>query len=176
MSDDTTPALYCANHPDRATMLRCNRCDRPICYRCAVRTPVGYRCKECVREQQSVYFTGERFDLPIAVAIGIVLGAVVGALAYAVLGMFGWFSFIVAFLAGPAAGGAIAEAIRQGVGRRRTRWLNLIAAATAVMGILLGGALLLVFYRGWPPGLLFTRLDILILGGLAAGAIYARLS
>ena len=51
--------MHCANHPDRETMLRCNKCDKPICYECAVLTPVGYRCKECVREQQNVYYNAE---------------------------------------------------------------------------------------------------------------------
>ncbi len=45
MSDIPT----CANHPERETGLRCNRCGKPICSQCAVQTPVGYRCRECVR-------------------------------------------------------------------------------------------------------------------------------
>ena len=74
MSDDTIPTLRCANHPDRETMLRCNRCDKPICYQCAVRTPVGYRCKECVRTQQNVYYNGNSGDLLIGGAVALVLG------------------------------------------------------------------------------------------------------
>ena len=43
---------YCEVHPDRETSLRCNKCGRLMCTECAVLTPVGYRCRECVRGQQ----------------------------------------------------------------------------------------------------------------------------
>ncbi|MFN2166196.1 MAG: hypothetical protein ACK2U9_08015 [Anaerolineae bacterium] len=174
MADENAPTLYCANHPDRETMLRCNRCNKPICYQCAVLTPVGYRCKECVREQQNVYYNAERFDLPIAAVIGFVLGAGVGALAYAFLGLLGLlFSLLIAFFAGPAAGGLIAEVIRRGVGKRRARGMKWVAAGATLAGIVIGGMLLLGllgFFRG---GLL--RLDVLLFAGLAASTVYARL-
>ena len=70
MQEDT---LFCANHPNRETVLRCNRCEKPICTECAVLTPVGYRCKECVRGQQKVFETASWVDLLIAFIIsGIV--------------------------------------------------------------------------------------------------------
>jgi hypothetical protein len=173
MSDEMTLALYCANHPDRETMLRCNRCEKPICYQCAVLTPVGYRCKECVRQQQNVYYNAERFDLPIAAAIGFALGAGAGALAYTFLNLIGWFSFLIAFFVGPAAGGLIAEAIRQGVRRRRARGMKWVAAGACLLGILLGGLLLLALLGLMPRGL--VRLDVLLFAALAASAVYARL-
>ena len=43
------PALYCYRHPDRETWVRCGRCDQPICSRCAMQGPVGFRCRECGR-------------------------------------------------------------------------------------------------------------------------------
>ena len=55
-----TPVCY--RHPKIETNLRCNRCGRPICPKCAVRTPVGFRCPECVREQQNKYYTGGTMD------------------------------------------------------------------------------------------------------------------
>ena len=173
MSDEMAPTLYCANHPDRETMLRCNRCEKPICYQCAILTPVGYRCKECVRQQQNVYYNAERFDLPTAAVIGFVLGAGVGALAYAFLNIIGWFSFLIAFFAGPAAGGLIAEAIRQGVRRRRARGMKWVAAGTCLAGIVLGGLLLLGLLGLYRGGLL--RLDVLLFAALATSAVYARL-
>ncbi|MEN6392186.1 MAG: B-box zinc finger protein, partial [Anaerolineaceae bacterium] len=33
---DNPPTLYCTNHPQTETSLRCNRCDKPICTKCAV--------------------------------------------------------------------------------------------------------------------------------------------
>lgn len=39
----------CYRHPDRATSLRCSRCERPICPFCSHDSPVGQRCPECSR-------------------------------------------------------------------------------------------------------------------------------
>lgn len=173
MTDHPVPTLYCANHPDRETMLRCNRCEKPICYQCAVLTPVGYRCRECVREQQNVFYNAEPYDPAVAGVIGLALGTGAGALAYAFLGLIGWFGFLVAFFVGPAAGGLIAEAIRQGVRRRRFRGMKWIAAGAVLVGIVLGGwALLAVLGL---PLRSFVRLDVLLFAALAASAAYARL-
>jgi len=49
---------YCAKHPQRDTELRCNRCERYMCIDCAVRTPVGYTCRECVRGHEDKFFEG----------------------------------------------------------------------------------------------------------------------
>jgi hypothetical protein len=177
--------LHCANHPDRETLLRCNRCDKPICLQCAVKTPVGYRCRECVAGQQAVFYNAGPSDLPIAAVIAAVLGGIAGVLAYSVLSYLGWYSFIVALFAGPFVGSLIAEAVRRSVGRRRGRYLKLVATVACVLGILLGGLLLFggtVIAAGAPLGSLITappaiffRLDVLLFAGLAASAIYARL-
>ncbi|MDQ4045653.1 MAG: B-box zinc finger protein [Chloroflexota bacterium] len=42
-----TGEVPCSYHPDVMTGLRCSRCGKPICPKCAVRTPVGLRCPEC---------------------------------------------------------------------------------------------------------------------------------
>ena len=71
----TTPddeVVYCTVHPNAETALRCNRCGRPMCTRCAVRTPVGYRCKECVREQQDKFFDAQMIDYLIAAGVSLV--------------------------------------------------------------------------------------------------------
>jgi hypothetical protein len=33
--------------PDRQTYVGCGRCDQPICTKCAMQGPVGFRCKQC---------------------------------------------------------------------------------------------------------------------------------
>ena len=45
----------------------------PICSECAVLTPTGYRCKECVRGQQKVFDTARWIDYPLAIVIAGVL-------------------------------------------------------------------------------------------------------
>lgn len=42
--------LYCYGHPKEPTRLRCSRCDRPICGRCAIPASVGQHCPECVAD------------------------------------------------------------------------------------------------------------------------------
>ena len=64
-----TDATFCAVHPDRETGLRCNRCGRLMCAECAVLTPVGYRCRECVRQQEDKFFNATQSDYVIITAI-----------------------------------------------------------------------------------------------------------
>ena len=47
---DETEETYCYGHPDTPTKLRCSRCGRPICGRCAIPASVGQHCPECVAE------------------------------------------------------------------------------------------------------------------------------
>ncbi|MCC7355059.1 MAG: tetratricopeptide repeat protein [Anaerolineae bacterium] len=175
--------LYCANHPDTETLLRCNRCNKPICLRCAVRTPVGYRCRECVSGQRALYYTGVVGDYPIAAVVSLVLFGVAGFL-FSVLGR-GFFGFWIAILLGPAVGGGIAEAVRSAVRRRRSRYLGLIAMAGAILGGAIGPGLALgiaAVVQGAPlttlivaPLAFVFRLDLVLFIGLSAATVYARL-
>lgn len=60
--DPTTAAQACYRHPDRHTLLKCSRCDRPICASCSIDASVGQRCPECVRSEgtQKIIPTGAR--------------------------------------------------------------------------------------------------------------------
>jgi membrane associated rhomboid family serine protease len=49
--EPATAAQVCYRHPDRHTLLRCSRCDRPICASCSIDATVGQRCPECVRAE-----------------------------------------------------------------------------------------------------------------------------
>jgi membrane associated rhomboid family serine protease len=49
--------LHCYRHPQVETPLRCNRCNKPICPKCAQRTPVGFRCPDCVLEIEDRYYS-----------------------------------------------------------------------------------------------------------------------
>lgn len=43
-------APTCYRHPDRATYVRCTRCNRPICPECMRDAAVGHQCAECVHD------------------------------------------------------------------------------------------------------------------------------
>ena len=120
---------YCENHPKVESTLRCNRCDKPICAKCAVLTETGYRCKECVRTQQKTFDTAKSIDYVLAIGIAVIL-AYIGSLIVSRIG------FFTIFLA-PLAGMVIAEAIRRAIQRRRSKRLfQATAVATAVGGLL----------------------------------------
>ncbi|MBW7881802.1 MAG: B-box zinc finger protein [Caldilineaceae bacterium] len=157
--------LYCANHPDTETYLRCNKCGKPICLKCAVLTEVGYRCKECIREQQNVFYTAMVTDnwiaLVVAAAVTMVAWPIVGFL-LVVTGFFGW---IIAALIGSGAGAVLAQIIRNSVGRRRGRYIRYFALAGTIVGLLASAVLTALFFRGLFPvfslqGLLFAVLAI----------------
>lgn len=159
MNQDTNtsspaPVLYCANHPNRETLLRCNRCEKPICNQCAVLTPTGYRCKECVRGQQKVFDTAQWVDYPLAFAVA-------AAVAFAGSFVVPFLSFFTIFIA-PLVGFAASEGVRLVVRKRRSRQLFLTAAA----GSLLGGSLLAL------PALLTF---ILLLSGGSLGGVWGLL-
>ena len=126
----TEPAtLYCENHPHVETSLRCNRCEKPICTKCAVLTPTGYRCKECVKSQQKNFDTAIWIDYILAIGIAVILTYIGSRLTSRI-------GFFTIFLA-PIAGVVIAEAIRFVVRRRRSKRLfQATAAATAFGGLL----------------------------------------
>ncbi len=130
------PKLYCANHPQTETTLRCNRCEKPICPKCAVLTPTGYRCKECVRGQQKTFDTALWYDYLLAVGIGGFLSFLGSQFVPAM----GFFTIFVA----PIAGVIIAELIRFIVRRRRSKRLYLATAIAVAVGSLPFLALMLI--------------------------------
>ncbi len=122
---DASPTLYCANHPQVETSLRCNRCGKPICPKCAISTPTGYRCQECVRGQQKVFETSLWYDYLSAAALAGLLSLFGSRL----VPPFGYFTILLA----PIAGVIIAEAVRFAVRRRRSKRLfQTVAIATAI--------------------------------------------
>jgi hypothetical protein len=162
----TDATMVCAYHPGRETTLRCNRCGNPICAHCAVHTPVGYRCKECVRGQQRTFETARQTDFPIAVAISVIsLG-----LATALLSYLGFWGFFVA----PVVGGGIAEIVRWAVKRRRSRQLPLVAAIGGGVGVIF--YLLVAFFPYLRLVFSAAGFDLSILTGIAVNFLWPLVS
>lgn len=167
-------AMHCAWHSDRETRLRCNRCGRPMCTECAVRHPVGMRCKECVRETRSPIYDVRVESLALALAVGTGISIVAGF----IVPMFGFWSIFIA----PVAGGFVAEAIERTVPRQRGRPMQAAAGASVVLGLLLAQGLAPVFLRGAPLmflpvaaiGALLNPFNLLYLA-LAIGTAVTRL-
>ena len=160
---------YCYAHPTRETSLRCKRCDRYICTSCAVSTPTGYICKECMRERQKSFDTAVWYDFVSGFAIaGLISG--LASFLVTLIGGIGFFGFLLVFLGSSAAGGLIAEAVRAVTRRRRSRPLFLTVAAGVVFGAL--PLLLTQLLIGNIFGLIFQGIYLVI----AVPMVYARLS
>jgi len=165
--------LHCYYHPHRETTLRCNKCGKPICTECAIRTPVGYRCPDCVREQQDKFYTATSSDIIKGSVVAFIGGLLAGLAIFLLvifLGSFLFIGFLAAFFIGPALGGAVAEVVRRSMGKRHARHFPLIGVVVMIVGMLI--LLLPTGFLGW------TLLDIgmaLLAIVLAASTFYARL-
>lgn len=136
----TTPTetglAYCYRHPQVETGLRCNRCNRPICTKCAHRTPVGFRCPDCIREHENKYYSGGNLDYIIAAVVAFPLALIAVWLFAAIFGRFSiWLLFIGIFVV-PAVTGFIAEAVRWAVRKRRSRYLGHVVAGCIILAAL----------------------------------------
>ncbi len=171
---DTENTLTCYLHPKRETTLRCNRCDRPICTKCATHTPTGYRCPECIRAQQKVFITAKWFDFPIAVGItGLI--SFLGSLLANLLG------FFTIFLA-VGAGYLSVAAVKKAINNRRSPVLYTLMPITALIAslplLVLRGALILpiFFASGWEAtGLLFSLLWYVLYSALVTSTVSYQL-
>ncbi|MFQ5343429.1 MAG: tetratricopeptide repeat protein [Anaerolineae bacterium] len=164
---------YCTWHPDRETRLRCNRCGRLMCTECAVRHPVGLRCKECVKETRSPIYKVAVRDYLIAGGVGLFLSTIAGLIVPVVagIGFIGWF---LAFFIGPAVGAGIADLMSRVV-RKRGRGLGILAGACLVLGVMLGGVIWAQHPLGAFAFLFQLQIGTLIYLVLGIGAAVARL-
>jgi hypothetical protein len=193
MSVDAEPVTFCAVHPDRETALRCNKCDRLMCVQCAVRTPVGYRCRECARQHEDRFFNASSSDYLIVAGVcgaaGLLIGVLTGFIPFLNSPLF-------AIILGFPAGGALTEITLRLTARRRGRYSGEIGAAALVIGGLLSSIGYAYFsYQSryneiveqvgaqnaaqmMPPldlqYLLLGNIGLLIFVGIAAFAVYGR--
>ena len=160
--------LVCYRHPGRTTSLRCITCNRPICTKCAQHTPVGYRCPQCIREAQDVFYSAGVVDYTVAGVVALILGLIAGAIVPRL-------NFFVIFV-GPAVGILIGRFAFRAARRHHGRWLaHLVAGMVALGGLLptvfpllLGLLLGQVGLASLGLGLLWSLLYVF----LATGAAY----
>jgi len=171
-SSDDAATLRCARHPSVETVLRCGKCETPICPRCLVATPVGARCPTCAQVKRFAIGlkTGELLK---AIAFGIGTGAL-GTIIVSFIPFLGLLGYMIV-------GFGVGEAISIGVNRKRTRELGPIAVACLFIGFDLGVAILLAYRAQGRVALgpeiflagLFALRDLLTLVGLLVGALLA---
>lgn len=132
MTTEHSP-IFCANHPGTETMLRCNRCNKPICAKCAIKSPTGYRCPECVKGQQKIFDTATPADYVLGSVTAFILSGLASFL-ISMASMIGFFAWFIIIAAAPTAGIIIAEAVRNIIRRRRARPLFIAICVAAGLG------------------------------------------
>lgn len=153
-------SMRCDTHPDVETNLRCGKCDKPICPKCMVETPVGARCRECARINKLPTFQVNRKQMLISSCVGLVIAVGYGFL-WGIMGFYANF-IILNLLLGAGAGFVISEGMSRVINRKRGIKLAIIAS---VMVVVSGFASIFtpigIIYSASP---MFIILDILAVG------------
>jgi hypothetical protein len=163
--------LYCANHPTVPTVLRCARCEKPICSRCRIHTPVGYRCLQCANLSVLPTYAMDSTSLTKSVLVGFAFATVLG-LVWALLP---GYDFWAALILGIGMGEVVSGAANQ----KRGPALQAVGLAAAIWGIFLSRAAL-AFFLTVPPLLNFiitfpgNNASSLLRGGAALVGLISR--
>jgi hypothetical protein len=168
-TSDESGTLRCARHPNTETVLRCGRCDTPICARCMIMSPVGARCPTCAQVKRFALLL-KPAELARAVAYGLGAG-VVGTIILTFIPFLGIIGYAVL-------GFAVGECVSLGANRKRVPALAPVAVACLFVGYW-AGLVLLGVVNGVPLSvrlvlvpLLALRQGLLIVG-LLIGALLA---
>lgn len=116
--------LQCPRHPKETTLVRCGRCERPICTRCMVDSPVGKKCRECASTRTHLdeashrqILVGALATFAVAIPTGIVMQSFPLLVLPAVL--YGWL---------------VSEVAIRSSGRKRSLPIQIAAGAAALTG------------------------------------------
>jgi hypothetical protein len=133
--------MRCAADPSVETYLRCGRCEKPICPRCLIQTPVGARCRECARLRRLPMYEIGPFDYLCGIGAGLAAGIAGGVAVTLLLSLVPAVGFLGAFVMaglGYVVGGAILLALP----RKRGTGLGVVAALSVVIGLVVARAAL----------------------------------
>jgi len=149
--------MRCATHPEVETNLRCSKCDKPICPKCLVQTPVGARCPDCAKLYRlPTYRVSTQYYLR-AIGTGVGMAVVCGAAWGIIAWVIPFFSFNL--LLAPAAAYAIGEVVSRSVNRKRGTGLAVVGGFAVVISYLIT----FLFPSGFPLGLFSILYHLLAL-------------
>jgi hypothetical protein len=117
----------CTYHPNVRTRLRCSKCGTPICPRCAVETPVGYRCPDCAAVRGLPTYRTTTGAIVKSAVVGLVVAAAVGAL----WGIIPNWNFYLALLLGFG----VAEGMAWAANYKRGSDLQIIGVVCVLIGL-----------------------------------------
>ena len=165
-----TSMTFCYAHPGRETSLRCKRCERYICTSCAVGTPTGYMCRDCVNERKKIFDTALWYDYLTGVGTTFILSMIASVLV-GIVSMY--IGFYILFFGAGVAGGAgvfIANIVLKVVQKRRSRPLFIACAAGVALGAFPVG-IAMVFFGGG-----FSLIAIILYAVIVTPIVYSRLA
>lgn len=119
----------CTYHPNVRTRLSCSKCGKPICPRCAVETPVGYRCPDCAQVRGLPTYQTSSGAMLKALIVGSVVAVAVGIL----WGIFPQWNFYLAL----ALGFGVAEGMAWAANYKRGSDLQIAGILLVVLGLVI---------------------------------------
>jgi hypothetical protein len=135
-----------------------------------VRTPTGYRCRECVRSQQKIFNTALWYDYLTGPLITLI-GSAMASVLVSVITMFtGFFIFFIAAAVAGGAGVTLANLALKAINKRRSRSLFVSCAAGVVLGAV--PVALFLLFSGNIFGLIAQAIYLVI----ATPTVYSRLA
>ena len=117
---------FTGKDPDETPVLRCNRCGKPLTPETAVLTPTGYRCHDCIRQQQKAFDNTKGIDL----LLGFLISGIISFAGSWLVPRLGFLTILIA----PGIGALIFKAVRAAVKQRRSKALNSAILAGTLIG------------------------------------------
>jgi hypothetical protein len=117
----------CTYHPNVLTRLRCSKCGKPICPRCAVETPVGFRCPECAAVRGLPTYQTNTTVLIKSIGVGGLIAIAVGVL----WGFFPDWNFYLALILGFG----VAEGMAWAANYKRGADLQIAGIICVILGL-----------------------------------------
>jgi drug/metabolite transporter (DMT)-like permease len=107
-----------------------------MCPSCAVRTPTGYLCRDCVRQHQKIFDTAVWYDYLFGFAATFILSLIASVITVVVAPFIGFYMIFLAAGLGGGAGVLIANITLRVINKRRSKPLFIACAAGVVSGAL----------------------------------------
>jgi|SRR5688572_3809336 len=165
-----TITTYCYVHPTRETSLRCKNCDRYICSSCAIGTPTGYMCKECISQRKKKFDTAVWYDYLIGFGITFVMSLIASILVGIASTFIGFYMIFLAAAIGGGAGVFISNITLRAINKRRSKTLFYACATGVVLGAV-PVAIGMFFFGGG-----FSAFAIIIYAVIVTPIVYTRVS
>lgn len=159
--------MHCYRHPRRETRVSCATCGQPICTECMTQTAVGIKCPDDARLPRGAragVMKSNQIVLSLLAGVGVALIGI--PVAYALLYLSGFLTFILAIAVGYGAGTLVFRAGGRNGGP--------LAVGVSVAAVLVAFApfLLLPLLAGAFPGGLFSAIIACVAAGFAGRGGY----